>query len=235
MREQDARSAMLFGEEGLLKLRRSRVAVFGVGGVGGAAAEALARGGVGHLTLVDGDAVSLSNLNRQIAALHSTVGKPKAEVMAARARDVDPEIDVEARVEFFTAETADRFDFAAFDFVVDAIDTVSAKILLIQKAMAAGVPVISAMGAGNKLHPERFEIADLDKTSVCPLARVMRKELGRRGIRHLRVVYSREEPVETGAGRSAETGRAVPGSASFVPGAAGLLLAGEVIRSLTGA
>ena len=234
MREQDVRSAMLFGEEGLLKLRRSRVAVFGVGGVGGTAAEALARGGVGRLTLVDGDVVSLSNLNRQIAALHSTVGKPKAEVMAARLRDIDPEIDVTPRVEFFTAETADRFDFAAFDYVVDAIDTVSAKILLIQKAVEAGVPVISAMGAGNKLHPERFEAADLDKTSVCPLARVMRKELGRRGIRHLRVVYSREEPVKTGAGRDPETGRATPGSASFVPGAAGLLLAGEVICALAG-
>ncbi len=231
MREQDSRSAMLFGEAGLERLKQSRVILFGVGGVGGAAAEALARGGVGTIELVDGDAVSPSNLNRQIAALHSTLGQPKAEVMAARIRDIDPDIAVTPRVVYFTPENADTFDLAHFDYVVDAIDTVSAKIALILAAKAAGVPVISAMGAGNKLTPQAFEVADLYKTAVCPLARVMRKELGKRGVKHLKVVYSREDPCKTG-GRDPETGRAAPGSASFVPGAAGLILAGEVIRAL---
>ncbi len=231
--EQYERSLTLFGEEGLKRIRGASVIVFGVGGVGGYAAEALARGGVGSLVLVDGDVVSPSNLNRQIVALRSTLGRPKAAVMAERIADIDPAIRTDARVVFFTAENAASFDLAAFDFVVDAIDTVSSKIALICAAREAGVPIISSMGAGNKLFPERFEIADLDKTAVCPLARVMRKELGKRGVKHLKVVYSREEPAKSG-GRDPETGRAAPGSASFVPGAAGLILAGEVLRSLAG-
>ena len=233
MKEQWERSAMLFGESGMEKIRKAKVILFGVGGVGGFAAEALARGGVGEITLVDGDTVSPTNLNRQIIALHSTLGRPKAEVMAERIRDIDPEIRVTSRAEFYTRETAEGFDLAAYDYVVDAIDTVSAKIVLILAARDAGVKVISAMGAGNKLFPERFEIADLDKTVMCPLARVMRKELGKRGVKHLPVVYSREEAVKTG-GRDPETGRAAPGSASFVPGAAGLVLAGKVLRDLAG-
>ena len=229
MNEAFARTAMLLGEAGMARLERARVAVFGIGGVGGHAAEALARSGVGALELVDADVVSPSNLNRQIVALHSTVGMPKVEVAAARIHDINPDCEVTPHRVFFSPDTADRFDFARYDYVVDAIDTVTGKVQLIVRAKAAGVPIICAMGAGNKLDPTRFEVADIHKTEVCPLARVMRRECRRRGIRDVKVVYSREEPVQIAA---PETGKPVPGSTAFVPAVAGLILAGEVVRDI---
>ena len=222
------------------RLRRARVAVFGIGGVGGYAVEALARSGIGTLTLVDDYTVSLTNINRQIIALHSTLGMPKVDAARARIHDICPGTRVIARRTFFTPETADSFDFAQYSYVVDAIDTVSGKIALAVCALEAGVPVISCMGAGNKLDATAFEVADIQQTSVCPLARVMRRELKRRGIEHLKVVYSREpaltpqpdaaEPEEPIQGSRRQT----PGSIAFVPAAAGLILAGEVIRDLAG-
>ena len=242
MKEQLSRTALLLGEEALNRLSGARVAVFGIGGVGGHAAEALARSGIGALDLIDDDVVALSNLNRQIVALHSTLGQPKAEVMAARVRDIDPAIEVRALRCFFMPENADTFDFTSYDYVVDAIDTVTAKLELIARCHAAGTPVISAMGAGNKLDPSRFEVADIGKTSVCPLARVMRRELKKRGVTRLKVVYSREEPVapqgrpqETMPDTPQRTGaprRCPPGSTAFAPAVAGLLLASEVVRDL---
>ncbi len=226
MTEQFSRSVMLLGPESLDKLKKARVAIFGIGGVGGFTMEALARSGVGALDLIDNDRVSLSNLNRQIIALHSTIGRYKTEVAKERLLDINPEIRLETHNIFFLPETADRFDFTAYDYVVDAIDTVSGKIALIEAAAAAGVPVISSMGAGNKLDPARFEVADIYQTSVCPLARVMRRELKKRGIKSLKVVYSKEKPVETG-------GR-IPGSLAFVPSVAGLIMAGEVVKDLVG-
>ena len=196
MNEQLSRSAMLLGDEAIRRLRRARVAVFGIGGVGGYVVEALARSGVGALELVDADRVCLSNLNRQIIALHSTLGQYKADVAAARVRDIDPDCAVTARRCFFMPDTAGDFDFTRYDYVADAIDTVAGKLELIERARAAGVPVICAMGAGNKLDPTRFEVADLSRTSVCPLARVMRRECRRRGIEGVKVVYSKETPVE---------------------------------------
>ncbi len=228
---QFSRTALLIGEAGVEKLKKSHVAVFGVGGVGGYVVEALARSGVGRLTLVDNDTVSVSNLNRQIIALHSTLGKLKTEVAAARVKDINPDIAVEVRNTFFLPENAGEFDFSAYDYVVDAIDTVSGKIALIEQAKLAGVPVISCMGAGNKLNGGAFEVADISKTSVCPLARVMRRELKKRGIAHVKVVYSKEEPLQTGA-RDVESGKPLPASIAFVPSVAGLLLAGEVIKDL---
>lgn len=234
LQEQYSRTALLLGEEGVERLRNASVAVFGIGGVGSFAAEALARGGVGSLTLIDPDAVSISNINRQLIALHSTVGKNKAEVMKARIADIDPETQVTALPFFYDASTADAVDLSGFDYVVDAIDTVSSKLLLIERAAAAGVPVISSMGAGNKLDPAAFEVADIYSTSVCPLARVMRRELKKRGIESLPVVYSREEAIKPiASGEETVPGkRTTPGSISFVPSAAGLILAGEVIRTL---
>ncbi len=228
---QFSRTALLIGEAGVEKLKKSHVAVFGIGGVGGYVVEALARSGVGRLTLVDNDTVSVSNLNRQIIALHSTLGKLKTEVAAARVKDINPDIAVEVRNTFFLPENAGEFDFSAYDYVVDAIDTVSGKIALIEQAKLAGVPVISCMGAGNKLNGGAFEVADISKTSVCPLARVMRRELKKRGIAHVKVVYSKEEPLQTGA-RDVESGKPLPASIAFVPSVAGLLLAGEVIKDL---
>ena len=229
------RTRLLLGEEAIDKLRKSRVAVFGIGGVGGHCAEALARSGVGSIDLIDNDTVSLTNLNRQLVALRSTVGRYKTEVMYERIMDIDPEIQVHEHRCFFLPENADAFDFAAYDYVVDAVDTVAAKIALVMAADAAGVPIISSMGAGNKLHPELFEIADIYKTSVCPLAKVMRHELKKRGIRHLKCVYSKEVPLKPA--QTQEEGiakRDVPGSTAFTPSVAGLLIAGQVIRDLTG-
>lgn len=228
---QFSRTALLLGEAGVEKLKKARVAVFGVGGVGGYAVEALARSGVGALDLIDKDVVSVSNINRQIIALHSTVGQYKTDVAAARAKDVNPDIQVRCHHLFYLPETAERFDFSAFDYVVDAIDTVSGKIALIENAKRCNVSVISSMGAGNKLDPTKFEVADISKTSVCPLARVMRRELKKRGIEHVKVVYSQEEPLPSVL-TDEETGKAVPGSVAFVPSVVGLILAGEVIKDL---
>ena len=228
-----SRAELLLGEEALEKLRSARVALFGIGGVGSFAAEALARGGVGHITLVDGDTVSITNINRQLIALHSTVGKEKTAVMAERIADISPETEVETYPVVYGAENRDLLDFSTYDYVIDAIDTVTSKLILIEEAKKAGVPVISCMGTGNKFHPERFEVTDISKTSVCPLAKVMRKELKVRGIKNVKVVYSKAEPQKPAA--STETGkRQIPGSLSFVPPVAGLLLAGEVIRHIAG-
>lgn len=228
-----SRAELLLGEEALEKLRSARVALFGIGGVGSFAAEALARGGVGHITLVDGDTVSITNINRQLIALHSTVGKEKTAVMAERIADISPETEVETYPVVYGAENRDLLDFSTYDYVIDAIDTVTSKLILIEEAKKAGVPVISCMGTGNKFHPERFEVTDISKTSVCPLAKIMRKELKVRGIKNVKVVYSKEEPQKPA--ESPETGkRQIPGSLSFVPPVAGLLLAGEVIRHIAG-
>ena len=226
-----SRTALLIGEEGVEKLKKSRVAVFGVGGVGGYVVEALARSGVGALDLIDKDTVSESNINRQIIALHSTVGRLKTEVAAERVRDINPEICVRTHNTFYLPETADKFDFSEYDYIVDAIDTVSGKLSLIERANAMKIPVISSMGAGNKLNPTLFEVADISKTSVCPLARVMRRELKKRGIEHLKVVYSKEEPLPSTL-VDPESGKSIPGSIAFVPSVVGLIIAGEVIKDI---
>lgn len=222
---------MLIGEAAVEKLKRVRVAVFGVGGVGGYAIEALARAGVGAIDLIDNDRVSESNINRQIIALHSTVGRLKTDVMKERLLDINPQMDVRTHNVFFLPENAEEFDFSQYDYVVDAIDTVSGKIALIERAKKANVPVISCMGTGNKTNPSAFLVADIEKTSVCPLARVMRRELKKRGISGVKVVYSTEEPHEP-SGAKSETGKPVPASISFVPPVAGLLLASAVIKDL---
>ena len=226
-----SRTENLIGKEAVEKLRGARVAIFGIGGVGGYVVEALARAGVGALDLVDNDKVSLSNINRQIIALHSTVGEWKTEVAAKRVKDINPEITVRTHNLFFLPETAAQFDFSGIDYVVDAIDTVSGKIALIESAKGQNISVISSMGTGNKLNPTVFEVADITKTSVCPLARVMRRELKKRGIEHVKVVYSKEEPFSNGEVNE-ETGKAIPASISFVPSVAGLIIAGEVIKDL---
>lgn len=236
--EQFVRTALLLGEEGVARLKRAKVAVFGIGGVGGFAVEALARAGVGAFLLVDSDRICVSNINRQIIADWNTVGRYKTKVMQERIASVNPNAEVETRECFFLPENADSFDFSGWDYIVDAVDTVSAKLEIIVRAKEAGVPVISCMGAGNKLDPTRFEVADLYETSVCPLARVMRRELKKRGIDSCKVVYSREEartPLD-GLLSQEESGgrRSVPGSVSFVPSVAGLVAAGEVIRDLAG-
>ena len=240
------RTRLLIGEEPLDRLAAARVAVFGVGGVGGFCVEALARAGVGALHLYDDDTVSESNLNRQIAALRSTIGQPKVEVMARRVLDINPGCQVKAVPMFYLPQNANQVDLSQYDYVADCIDTVAAKLELIARCTALGIPIISAMGSGNKLDPTAFEVTDISKTQGCPLARVMRKELRRRGILHLKVVYSREEPLspaqpieaEAPAGEGTRPGssarRATPGSISFVPAAAGLVLAGAVIRDLGG-
>lgn len=228
---QHSRTALLIGDDGVEKLKKARVAVFGVGGVGGYVAEALARSGVGALDLIDKDVVSESNINRQIIALHSTVGRKKTEVMAERVKDINPAIQVCVHDIFYLPETANQFDFSGYDYVVDAIDTVSGKIALIEQAKRANTPVISSMGAGNKLDPTAFEVADISKTSVCPLARVMRRELKKRGIENLKVVYSKEIPLPSKY-MDEETGKAIPGSISFVPSVVGLIIASEVVKDL---
>ncbi len=225
-----ARTAALLGEDGLARLSRARVAVFGVGGVGGHLCEALARAGVGHIDLIDRDTVSLSNINRQAVAYHSTVGLAKVEVMAARIQDIQPTCAVQAHHMFYLPETADRFDLSAYDYVADCVDTVAAKIELAVRCQAAGTPLIAAMGAGNKLHPERFRISDLSKTEVDPLARIMRRELKQRGVRHLLCVWSDEPPLPSTV--VGEDGRPAPGSLSFVPSVMGFIMAGEIIRTL---
>lgn len=232
VKQQHSRTAALIGEAALDKLAHARVAVFGIGGVGGHIAEALARAGVGALDLIDSDEVSVSNVNRQIIALHSTVGRPKVEVMAERIRDINPDCAVRVHQCLYLPENADDFDLSVYDYIADAIDTVSAKLELAVRAKAAGVPIIAAMGAGNKLDPAAFEVADISKTTVCPLARVMRLELRKRGINHLKVVYSKEMPVTSGTTDESGVRRAVPASISFVPGVAGLIMAGEIVKDL---
>ena len=240
--DQFSRTELLLGSEAMEKLRNSRVAVFGIGGVGGYAVEALARSGVGTLDLIDNDTVSLTNLNRQIIALHSTIGRYKVDVAAERIHDICPDTKVNTYNCFFLPETADMFDFTQYDYVIDAIDTVKGKLEIIKRADMAGTPVISCMGAGNKLDPTRFKVADIYKTSVCPLARVMRYELKRMGIKKLTVVYSEEPPsVPRGELKNAMLSeqdesaprRDIPGSSAFVPSVAGLILAGEVIKQLS--
>ena len=235
MREEFSRAGLLLGEDALARLERARVAVFGLGGVGGYVVEALARGGVGHLDLIDSDCVSRSNINRQILATHSTVGMMKVEAAKQRVLDINPEAVVTTHPIFYGPDTAAQLDFAQYDYIVDAIDTVTGKLQLVQQAVDAGTPVICCMGTGNKLDASAFEVADISKTTMCPLARIMRKELGKRGIKHLKVVYSKEEaikPVGWKEEAAAIGKRQIPGSVSFVPGAAGLILAGEVIMDL---
>lgn len=231
VKEEHIRSAMLLGEDGIDKLTAAKVAVFGVGGVGGYVCEALARAGVGELHLVDNDVVSLSNINRQIVALHSNVGRPKVEVMRERILDINPDCKVVVHQVFYLPENADDFPLAGFDYVADAIDTVSAKIELAVRCAAADVPLISAMGTGNKLDAIRFTVTDLSKTSGCPLARVMRRELKTRGITHLKVVYSTEEAKKPLFSPDAGE-RIPPASLPYVPPVAGLIMAGEIIRAL---
>lgn len=233
MINQFSRSELLLGEAGIKKLASSTVAVFGVGGVGGYVVEALARTGVGHFLLVDNDKVALTNINRQIIATHSTIDQFKVEVMADRIRDINPDAQVEVRRCFFLPENADEFDFSQYDYVVDAVDTVTAKLEIIVRAKEARVPVMSSMGAGNKLDPTQFQVADIYKTTMCPLAKVMRHECKKRGIKKLKVVYS-TEPSMTPIGDTGEetSKRSTPGSLAFVPSVAGLLIAGEVIKDL---
>ena len=226
MHEQFSRTGLLIGEEGMEALLRSRVAVFGVGGVGSYVVEALARSGVGALDLIDHDRFCLSNLNRQLHATHKTVGEYKVDAAEARIHDIHPDCMVRTYRTFYTPETAAQFDFTQYDYIIDAIDTVTGKLGIITQAKAAGTPVISSMGAGNKLDPAAFEVADIYETSVCPLAKVMRKECRKRGIDSLKVVYSKETPV-----RPLEE-VSFPGSTAFVPSVAGLIIAGEVVKDL---
>ena len=231
---QFSRTELLIGAEGAEKLKNSRVAVFGLGGVGGYVVEALARAGVGTLDLVDNDVVSLSNINRQILALHSTIGILKTEAARQRLLDINPNLKIVCHNCFYLPETADSFDFAQYDYVADAIDTVAGKIALVQQAAKANTPIICAMGAGNKLNAGGFKVADISKTSVCPLAKVMRRELRKRGIDHFKVVYS-EEPAITPQGTAEDSKkRQTPGSISYVPAVVGLMMAGEIIRDLLG-
>ena len=229
-----SRTQLLLGKDALEKLNKATVAVFGLGGVGGYTVEALARSGVGNLELIDHDTISLTNINRQILATHSTVGMDKAEAAKARVLDINPEIAVTAHKVFYGPDTASLFDFSQYDYVVDAIDTVTGKLALITAAQTAGTPIISSMGTGNKLDPSRFQIADISKTSVCPLARIMRKECAKRGIKHLKVLFSTEDPLSPDAVTEElpEGRRSLPGSVAYVPSVAGLMIAGEVIKDL---
>ncbi len=232
MDERFSRTAMLLGDENLKKLFKSRVAVFGAGGVGGHCIEALCRSGVGAIDVIDNDTVSVSNLNRQLLATEKTIGRFKAEVAAERIAEINPDCKVRAFKLFYLPETADEIDLGAYDYIVDAVDTVSAKIALAENAQKAGVPIISCMGAGNKLNPTAFKVCDISETSVCPLARVMRRELKKRGITRLKVVYSTEPPKAPLYGEKAENGKIPPGSTAFVPAVAGLIAAGEVVKDL---
>lgn len=236
---QFSRSELLLGRDGMEKLKNSRVAVFGIGGVGGHAAEALARTGVGALELVDSDTISITNINRQLIATLDKLGEYKTDVMKERIALINPDAEVISRKCFFLPENSDEFDFSRYDYVIDAVDTVSAKIELVMKAKAAGVPIICSMGAGNKLDPTAFEVADIYKTSVCPLARVMRAALRKMGVDSLKTVYSKEPPITPLQAAESEDGhfgarKAVPGSTAFVPSVAGLIIAGEVIKDLCG-
>ena len=229
MLKQFERTSLVIGEDNVKKLNKSKVVVFGAGGVGSYVIEALARAGVGHLVIVDGDKVDETNINRQIIALHSTLGLPKVEAAKKRVLDINPNIEVQTREEFFLSESEDFFD-ETINYVVDAVDTITAKIEIIERAKKHNIPVISSMGTGNKLDPTRFEIADISKTSVCPLAKVMRKELAKRQIKDVKVLFSKEEPIKSTA--FSETGKPTPGSISFVPSCGGLIIAGEVIKDL---
>lgn len=240
MLNQFTRTELLLGKEAMEKLARSRVAVFGIGGVGGYTVEALVRSGIGAIDIVDNDKVSLTNINRQIYATMNTIGKYKVDVAAERIAEINPQVTVRAYKTFYTPETACQFDFTQYDYVVDAIDTVTGKIGLVVQAQQAGTPIISSMGAGNKLDPTAFQVADIYETSVCPLAKVMRKELSRRGVKALKVVYSKEKPLEPideieSSCKEQEnvTKRQVPGSVAFVPSVVGLIIAGEVIKDLS--
>ncbi len=230
-----SRTEALLGEAAMQTLSDARVAVFGIGGVGGHVAEGLARSGIGALDLIDADMVSESNLNRQLIALSSTLGRYKADVMRERILDINPEAHVVAHKIFYSADTAESFDLSSYDYIVDAIDTVTSKLLLIERAKELDVPIISSMGTGNKLDPTALEIADVYTTSVCPLARVMRTELRRRGIRSLKVLYSREEPHRVTVPDSAHPSRHSPASVAFVPSVAGLIIAGEVVKDIVAA
>ncbi|MCH5147128.1 MAG: tRNA threonylcarbamoyladenosine dehydratase [Clostridiales bacterium] len=250
MLNQFSRTQLLLGDKAMQKLASSRVAVFGIGGVGGYTVEALVRSGIGALDLIDDDKICLTNINRQIFATHSTVGKYKVDVAAERIADINPNCKVTTYKTFYMPDTENEFDFTEYDYIVDAIDTVTGKLSLVKKAKAAGVPIISSMGAGNKLDPTAFEVADIYKTSVCPLAKTMRRELRKLGIDSLKVVYSKEEPVKPeqetetscrhncicppGTVRKCTVRRDIPGSNAFVPPAVGLIIAGEVIKDLTG-
>lgn len=229
-----SRTELLLGTPGMEKLKQATVAVFGLGGVGGYVVEALARSGVGALVLVDHDTVSLTNINRQIFATHSTLGMDKVAVAKARVFDIHPDISVTAHKVFYSPDTAHLFDFSQYDYVVDAIDTVTGKLALVADAQAAGTPIISSMGTGNKLDPSKFQIADITKTSVCPLARVMRKECAKRGIRHLKVLFSTEDPLSPDivTEELPEGRRSLPGSVAYVPSVAGLMIAGAVIQDI---
>lgn len=237
MNDQFARIRMIYGASGMDKLHKAKVAVFGVGGVGGYIVEALARSGIGQMMLVDKDVVSVTNINRQIVALHSTIGKSKVSVMKDRCLDINPGIIIEEKECFFLPENSDTFDFSGYSYIVDAVDTVSAKIEIIRKAKLEGVPVISCMGAGNKIDPTKFMVADIEQTSVCPLARVMRKELKSRGIKGVKVLFSTEKPVVTATDEDTERlgMGTVPGSTAFAPSVAGLIIAGTVINDIVGA
>ena len=250
MQDQYSRTQLLLGAEAMEKLHNSRVAVFGIGGVGGYVCEALVRSGVGAFDLVDDDKVCLTNLNRQIIATRKTVGKYKVEVMRERILEINPDCDVRVHQCFYLPETKNEFDFSSYSYVVDAVDTVTAKIALVMQAQETGTPIISSMGAGNKLNPAMFEVADIYKTSVCPLAKVMRRELKKRGVKKLKVVYSREQPVTPiedmsiscrtncicppGAEHKCTERRDIPGSVAFVPSVAGLIIAGEVVKDIAG-
>lgn len=250
MLNQFSRTELLLGKEAMDKLAGARVAVFGIGGVGGYTVEALARSGVGTFDLIDDDKVCLTNLNRQIIATRETVGKYKVDVMKERILSINPNAVVNVHKCFFLPETKEEFDFSTYSYVVDAVDTVTAKIALVMEAQAVSVPIISSMGAGNKLNPAAFEVADIYKTSVCPLAKVMRRELKKRNVKHLKVVYSKEKPIEPkddmaiscrtncicppGAKHKCTERRAIPGSTAFVPSVAGLIIASEVVKDLTG-
>ena len=231
MYEYFSRTTLLIGDVCLNKLKNSRVAIFGIGGVGCYAVEALARSGIGHLDLIDNDKFAPSNLNRQLYATRNTLGKFKTEVAKERLSEINTDIEVKTYNCFFTPETSDRFDFDKYDYIIDAIDTVTGKIELITKAKEHNVPIICSMGAGNKMHPELFEVADISKTSVCPLAKVIRQELKKRHIKNVKVVYSKERPIKT-AKIDEKTKKSVPGSIAFVPSVVGLILAGEVVNDL---
>ncbi len=248
MLTQFARTKLLLGEESMDKLKNSRVAIFGVGGVGGFVCEALVRSGIGAFDLIDNDKVCLTNINRQIIATTKTVGKHKTDVMRDRMLDINPDVKVDVHKCFFLPENADKFDFSKYDYVIDAVDTVTAKIELVMKCQKEGVPIISSMGAGNKIEASAFRVADIYKTKICPLAKVMRRELKKRGVKKLKVVYSEEQPIRPISSSSCKDDnstcsndknkpkekREVPGSLSFVPSVAGLIIAGEVVKDLTG-
>lgn len=236
MENQFSRIELIYGKSAMEKLHNARVAVFGIGGVGGFTAEALVRSGVGSIDLIDNDTVCESNLNRQIIALHSTIGKYKVDVAEERFKDINPDINIIKHAKFFIPDNSNEFEFEKYDYIVDAIDTVTGKIELVMKANEFGVPIISSMGAGNKKHPELFEVSDIYKTSVCPLARVMRQELRKRGIKKLKVVYSKEMPAIPSTNNKNPDGgfkKAIPGSCAFVPSVVGLIMAGEIVNDLT--